>query len=649
MKGHKSTPRYTNLKEEKNLMKNKKNLLKFTNIVLFITMIAIILVSGTYAKYTSTASGTSATVVANWSFNVNDKNIAKETFEFNLFDTANIKDSDGSEEDDVAEGLIAPGTSGAFEFALQNTSDVTAEYEIELSVDNTDIPLEFSFTGEDDSWTTNLADLVAKDTMGIGSTKNVTMQWRWPFGDNTVTDTTLGGKTVKVTAQITATQVDNSDITYVEKPIFANMLTDFPESYIDSSAEVKPSYASFAYENVDLFSGKTITKIGIPIKSVSAIDDNQTFTIYVVDKTKVANFQKAEPIKTYVVSPNQEDLGSNASAVNKWVYIDLKTNIVLSENETLAFASETDTVKFGYNSKSNSWSKKTEYNFRARITSSPSTATSENLLFDVYYKEAVNTKASTLSSALSGKNFSILGDSISTFAGYSNDSTNTNSTIGSNAVFYNGSNASITNVNQTWWMQTVNETGMNLLVNNSYSGDRIISGTGLSRAIELHDDTGDNAGTNPDIIAVYLGINDFDNGTSLGTYSNDMYNNLITDNGNETFTYANASTFAEGYAIMIHKILNKYEDADVFVFTFVPNSKNTNYTLLEQFNDVIRNIANYYGDRVNVVDLYNDSGITTSNYTDYCDDSEELHPNPEGMDLITNTFIDALESKYLNN
>jgi len=200
MKRHTNTPRYTNLKEEKNLMKNKNNLLKFTNIVLFITMIAIILVSGTYAKYTSKASGTSATVVANWSFNVNGTNIAKENFAFNLFDTAEIKDSDGSTENDVAKGLIAPGTSGAFEFALENTSDVTAKYEIKLGVTNpNNIPLEFSFTGKEESWTNDLDNLIATDVIKIGRTKNVNVQWRWPFGDDIVTDTTLGEKTITVT------------------------------------------------------------------------------------------------------------------------------------------------------------------------------------------------------------------------------------------------------------------------------------------------------------------------------------------------------------------------------------------------------------------------------------------------------------------
>lgn len=267
-------------------MKNKNNLLKFTNIVLFITMIAIILVSGTYAKYTSTASGTSATVVANWSFNVNDKNIAAEnTFEFNLFDTANIKDSDGNAENDVAEGLIAPGTSGAFEFALENTSDVTAKYEIKLDVTNTNnIPLEFSFTGEENSWTTDLTDLVATDAMAIGSSKNVTVQWRWPFGDTTVTDATLGGKTVTVKATITATQLDNSDVVADDEPE-VNVLEGKSALFIGDSVQYGQgnSGKAWSYYIDQEYSMGDVTNVAV---SGSSYTKNSTGTDRIINQFK---------------------------------------------------------------------------------------------------------------------------------------------------------------------------------------------------------------------------------------------------------------------------------------------------------------------------------------------------------------------------
>ena len=60
-----------------------------------------------------------------------------------------------------------------------------------------------------------------------------------------------------------------------------------------------------------------------------------------------------------------------------------------------------------------------------------------------------------------GKRLSILGDSISTFSGYSNDAT-VNTTIGGNAPRYDagaadtkpGSYCLLESVNDTWWMQT---------------------------------------------------------------------------------------------------------------------------------------------------------------------------------------------------
>lgn len=46
--------------------------------------------------------------------------------------------------------------------------------------------------------------------------------------------------------------------------------------------------APYAYMNKSLFAGKHITKIGIPVKSVQALDENQTFTLSVVKTTSNA-------------------------------------------------------------------------------------------------------------------------------------------------------------------------------------------------------------------------------------------------------------------------------------------------------------------------------------------------------------------------
>ena len=54
---------------------NDNNLTKAIIFILLISMIAMILVSGTYAKYTSSASGTATATVAKWAFNVNDTDL----------------------------------------------------------------------------------------------------------------------------------------------------------------------------------------------------------------------------------------------------------------------------------------------------------------------------------------------------------------------------------------------------------------------------------------------------------------------------------------------------------------------------------------------------------------------------------------------
>ena len=199
-------------------MKKRINLAKVTSFALLLTMIAVILVSGTYAKYTSTASGTNATVVAKWSFMANGKDMTtlenNEEIEFDLFNT--IYDSNGTDkETDVEDGLIAPGTSGSFEFVLQNTSDVTTQYAIDFEVeDENDIPIQYSLNGND--WYSEISDIDIRksdDTiLAIGSgEKSITIKWKWAFDGDNDKDTQLGtleDVTIKIKATVTATQIN---------------------------------------------------------------------------------------------------------------------------------------------------------------------------------------------------------------------------------------------------------------------------------------------------------------------------------------------------------------------------------------------------------------------------------------------------------
>ncbi|MBQ3074476.1 MAG: SGNH/GDSL hydrolase family protein [Clostridia bacterium] len=229
-------------------------------------------------------------------------------------------------------------------------------------------------------------------------------------------------------------------------------------------------------------------------------------------------------------------------------------------------------------------------------------------------KAARNAK---LTEAQKGKKVSFIGDSISTYEGYSNNVAY-NATIGENAVYYKGNNRGFTDVNETWWMQVVNSTGMELLVNNSWSGDRVTK-RGVERAKQLHN----TAGEKPDVIVVYLGINDFRNG--------------VTE-----------STFESTYDQMIGGMKEAYPEADVYLCTLVYTSNLSNPTIrpknVEKFNAAISRLAEKY--QASVVDLYNGTGITWKNVQEHMADGS-LHPNYKGMDMITECVLSALAENYV--
>lgn len=206
-------------------MKSNFKIGKIMTVLLLITMLALMLLSGTYSKYTSSVSGSDTAIVASWKILVNEKDITQaESVTFGLFDT--ILDSDvTSTENEVKEGYIAPGTSGKFALKVQNASDVTAKYSISLVVESNslELPIEYSVDGND--WVKDLSSLNITDSSLASGSEAVTttVYWRWAYEgtsstnySSTQTDTTdtkigISAQTetsVKIKATITATQVD---------------------------------------------------------------------------------------------------------------------------------------------------------------------------------------------------------------------------------------------------------------------------------------------------------------------------------------------------------------------------------------------------------------------------------------------------------
>ena len=182
----------------------------------------------------------------------------------------------------------------------------------------------------------------------------------------------------------------------VEEAIFNDVLDALPTSGISGSQGVSTSGGPYRYMT-EYFAGKNITKIGIPVKSVSNLSSNPYMTVYVVNKNE--EITRDGIIRKVRVEIDKSTLTS--TTVNDWVYCtifkDMQGNLLdgieLGENETIAFGTWTgeagyvaDTITWGY--KSAAGADASKYSFRDGATgaSTPSKNGSSynNICFDVY-------------------------------------------------------------------------------------------------------------------------------------------------------------------------------------------------------------------------------------------------------------------------
>jgi len=211
---------------------------------------------------------------------------------------------------------------------------------------------------------------------------------------------------------------------------------------------------------------------------------------------------------------------------------------------------------------------------------------------------------------------SFLGDSITTYSGYSNN-TAYNSTIGGNGVYYTSSKMI---VNETWWYQTAVALNMGLCVNNSWDGSRVTDTkatipSGVERASELHND---NTGKKPDVIVIYMGTNDVGNGIAL-------------------------ETFEAAYTEMLNVVKTNYPTADVYCCTLLPESRTEGRTEeLEAYNDSIKTMTQNAG--YTVIDFYEE--ISDWDYTSdtFVDGTLRVHPTAAGMDKLSRVAVQVIQA-----
>ena len=248
-----------------------------------------------------------------------------------------------------------------------------------------------------------------------------------------------------------------------------------------------------------------------------------------------------------------------------------------------------------------------------------------------------------------GKNVSVLSHSVSTYAGVSND-TAVNSTLGDNDVYYTEGRHDVYQ-KDTWWQQVIDALGAELLVNNSWSGSCVFmprKGTASvgygDRAVNLHND---HTNEMPDVIFVYLGCNDFAYyKDTFGKAADVDYAALIQDNGDGAFSYAEPQTTCEAYAIMLHKVQNRYPQAEVYCMTSTAR-RETDYTgdsypdagQPTEYSAQLQQITSHFG--CPVIDLEKAISKEEAVFDKYMGD-KRAHPNALGMDQITNAVLSVM-------
>ena len=476
--------------------------------------------------------------------------------------------------------------------------------------------------------------------------------------------------------------------TYLPKSAVQRLTVLF-ESGASKFASFSPSVGPFAIRDVYTISDCRIKSITIPVYKTLAADSSGNFVISLFEVgNSYEDLQKPARV-THQVYVNAEKYNLKAnSTVMRMIKVDLTDyDIVLGADETLAYLTETDTLIPGYISETATTNEALEIvrrevgvnGFLSRVgrTDADLTTHTTTLVFDfemertyanraayeaVLQEEAdYQARVAAVREAYAGKTLSILGDSISTFDGISN-SAQINSTIGNNAV-WNSTSRNFHDYTDVYWGQVLEQLDMNLGVCNAWSGSKVYGfGNGqttgidnmLGRASELDRDDG----TQPDLILVYMGINDLRDGSPESSLYTLLTNGDTSKTDKEKVrewfadvlaTYETTTSIIPGttyksweasYALSLYTMLNKYEGAEVYCFTLLKNY-NTSCTdeKFERYNTCIRALADYFG--AGLIDQQKGL-MNEENFYTYGNDATALHPGPLGHELIARHIINTL-------
>lgn len=491
-----------------------------------------------------------------------------------------------------------------------------------------------------------------------------------------------------------------SDVLYEE---FENKAGVFVRMY--------QSYAPFAYFDHFNLNDCRILSITVPILIAKEPDENGdfTFTLHKIDNS-FEGLAKA-PIKSYTLKINKDEYGITPgdTKVYKLIKLDLRAfNIKLSASETLAFGSSSDTIIPAYlhADEENEYASSRAFDdyfeqgigvlkqigvgfkvdsatlcFDLEIDKSyESLAAYEKMLADeLAYEEAYQQVVEQLKEIYKGKNVSVLGDSISTFDGLSNNG-NINSTLATHGKgYYPTYDNSVGDYTETYWGRLIDDLDMELCVDNGWSGTHVYGSdkrdhkdSAPARATDLHSKDGEE----PDLIVFYMGVNDMDShreGNKGKAPFGSLYNKLkdvdkndkeaearivdewwqgvlqnYEDNGKVVKYKTTYSDFEQAYALALYLMQQRYTGVEIICVNLLRNRyQGMTAEITEKFNRVITAIGTYFGATVveqmgPMAELtYENSFLYSSNIDDVA-----VHPNVTGHKLMERLIIKTLAEKH---
>lgn len=143
--------------------------------------------------------------------------------------------------------------------------------------------------------------------------------------DVTLEDSSSSGTNVSVVVPSISLEADESKI-----------IPTFNPSNFSFTTPAATTSSSFVYRNLEIFENEKITKIGLPVISISDYTKDCVFSINLITQ----DITSESIISTYILTIEANSYKSNS--INKWVYFDV--DISVEDGQTLAFGKTSDSV-----------------------------------------------------------------------------------------------------------------------------------------------------------------------------------------------------------------------------------------------------------------------------------------------------------------